>query len=365
MEENNLRYKRIMMLAILLVSLLAVSAVSAADNVTDDVVGVEETTDEVVSLDNDDQVILEETNVGTFTDLANEIAKSKGELNLNKNYKYASSDSSYKEGILIDKSIVINGNGHTINGNNKARIFNVIASDVVLNNINFENAIDETPDSYHGGAVYWNADYGVLANSSFLNCYSSEGEENGLGGGAVCWRGSYGVLANCSFVNSYSNDYYGGGAVYWHWGCDDCIIANCSFVNSYSAQGGGALYLNNNHCVVTNCNFVNSYSDKGYGGAVKLNGADDCVLSGCVFVNCSSVKSGGAVCWIGENGILSDCSFMNSYSDEGHGGAVYWSSDYGSLSNCSFMNSHVVYWYYGGAVYWCWELMDICLTVVL
>ena len=43
-----------MVLAIFFVSLLAISAVSAADNATSDVVGVEKTTDEVVSVENDE-----------------------------------------------------------------------------------------------------------------------------------------------------------------------------------------------------------------------------------------------------------------------------------------------------------------------
>ena len=42
---KKLRYKKLMMLTIFLISLLAVSAVSATDNATDDIVGVEETTD--------------------------------------------------------------------------------------------------------------------------------------------------------------------------------------------------------------------------------------------------------------------------------------------------------------------------------
>ena len=41
------------MLSIFIVSLFAISVVSAADNVTDDVVGVEETTDEVMLVNNE------------------------------------------------------------------------------------------------------------------------------------------------------------------------------------------------------------------------------------------------------------------------------------------------------------------------
>ena len=54
LEEKILLNKKIMVLAIFFVSLLAISAVSAADNATSDVVGVEKTTDEVVSVENDE-----------------------------------------------------------------------------------------------------------------------------------------------------------------------------------------------------------------------------------------------------------------------------------------------------------------------
>ena len=63
--EKNMKYKKIMILTILFVSLLAISAVSAAENTTDDIVGVEETTDEVVSVE-ENQEILKENEPGTF-----------------------------------------------------------------------------------------------------------------------------------------------------------------------------------------------------------------------------------------------------------------------------------------------------------
>ncbi len=63
LEEKILLNKKIMVLAIFFVSLLAISAVSAADNATSDVVGVEKTTDEVVSVENDENGnILKKTN---------------------------------------------------------------------------------------------------------------------------------------------------------------------------------------------------------------------------------------------------------------------------------------------------------------
>ena len=137
-----MRYKKIMMLAILLVSLLAISAVSAADNVTSDVVGVEETTDEVVSVENDYYVTelvderidyLSSNLDSTFSDLASDVANANGELVLTKNYVYDSSkDSNYTNGIIIDKELIINGKGFSINGNDNARAFKITCDNVLL-----------------------------------------------------------------------------------------------------------------------------------------------------------------------------------------------------------------------------------------
>ena len=54
-----MKYKRIMILAIIFICLLAVSAVSATENVTSDVVSVEETTADDISVD---KVVIDEDN---------------------------------------------------------------------------------------------------------------------------------------------------------------------------------------------------------------------------------------------------------------------------------------------------------------
>ena len=162
------------MLAIFLVSLLAVSAVSAADNVTKEIVSVEETTldvvketDDVDSAGDDNQVISAiESNVGTFNDLVNEInvVEEGGILNLTKDYKYVDGSTL---GIKINKPITIDGNGHTLNGNNMARIFDINSIDVVLKNIRLTNSNFTKINTY--GAISWNGDNGYGYNLSFIN----------------------------------------------------------------------------------------------------------------------------------------------------------------------------------------------------
>jgi len=222
----------------MLVCLFAVSAVSAADNITQDVVGVEETTSEVVIVEENNLVInsmdggnniLSASPNGTFTDLANEITNANGTLYLTKNYVYSSDDLKYANGIIIDKELTINGKGFTINGNNQARTFQIAASDVVLNNITFKNNLI---DGKSGGAVLWGGANGVLSDCSFLDCSANFG-------GAIYWSGVNGVLSDSSFVNCSVSE-KSGGAIYWS-GVNG-VLSDSSFVNCVAGYGG-AVYI--------------------------------------------------------------------------------------------------------------------------
>ena len=322
-----------MIMAILLVSFLAVSAVSAAENATGDIVGMEEATDEVVSIE-ENHTILQDSNVGTFTDLANEIAKAKSELNLNRNYIYSNGDSDYNHGIIIDKKITINGNGFEINGNNQARAFNINAGSVVLNDI------------------------------SFVNCAvsSSSSSISGCAGGAIYWAGSNGKLVNCNFVNSssYSDSHCSNSS--------SAPVSSYSYSSSFSFSCGGAVYWSGSNGKLVNCNFVNSssYSDsysRDYSYSYHTENHSSCYSYGSS--TDYSISYGGAVYWCGSNGELVDCSFVNSssfsssisvvsvsssttdsefgYSSKSnstsHGGAVYFAVSNVALVNCRFVNS--------------------------
>ena len=395
-----LRYKKIILLAIFLVSLLAVSAVSAGENTTDDFVNVEKT-DEVVSiLDNDvnnsdssnendyvlsvedqniDEVcVTEEDNlsatIGTFTDLANDISNADGELNFTKNYIYSYGDSNYKQGIEINKKIIINGNGFGINGNNQAKAFRV-SSNVILKNIEFTNCYSYSDTGVvdfsgvgsvvncsfvgnyakYGGAVY----FGI--NGSVVNCSFVDNSAND--GGAVYFSG-VGSVVNCSFVdNSASSGSGGGGAIYI---CSfDVSVVNCSFVNCNAGKFGGAIYSGSGKSVV-NCSFVNCTGRSGgavyfdnvgsivncsfvnnsaYGGGAMFGGS----AVGCRFINNSATDSkGGAIYSYSSDVSVVDCSFVNNYANEG-GGAIYHRYDGVSVVDCSFVNN--VANKDGGAVY--------------
>ena len=161
------------MISIVLISLLAISAVSAADDVAltddadlgaaDEIQAIDDAganndidygPDEIIAGTTGDSGDLDEPAVsddaaksnslganplgagGSLSDLATAIENADDELILDGDYTYANRDST--NGITIDKDITIIGNGHTIDGNNRAAIFNIAQNaTVVLKGIGF------------------------------------------------------------------------------------------------------------------------------------------------------------------------------------------------------------------------------------
>ena len=355
--------KKIVILALILFSLLTISGVSASEitNDTSDLLGVDN--DDAILSVNDDEVLGSNPD-GTFTDLAKEIANATGELNLTRNYIYSSSDSSYKNGIKIDKTIIINGNGHTIDAKAKARIFYITSSDVVLENINFVkgttggdggavyfsqfgslincNFTDSkaTGNNVRGGAVYF-AKRGNVTNCNFVN--NTDESRYSYGGGAIYISG-YGNVTNCNFTNNTASDE--GGAVHLGGG----NVRNCNFVNNIagsSEYGGGAIYIDGDGNV-TNCNFTNNTASCG-GGAIYFAYSDcSCTVTDCNFTNNTAFNDGGAIYIDGDgNDNVRNCNFADNQASH-NGGAVYffWFSN---VRSCNFTNNSASHW--GGAVY--------------
>ena len=334
-------YKKSLIVICIIICLFSITCVSASEN------------DTIMIIDNNDDVISQSgselltDSPGTFTDLANEIANAGNELNLNRNYTYDREIDQYIQ-IKINKSIVINGNGFTINGNyGEVGAFNITSSNVVLNNIVFDNL-----KSVYGGAVYWGGVNGTLSDCSFIGCRAQND------GGAVFWHKDAlnGTLSGCSFVGCRCT-YGDGGAVEWE-GANGAL-SDCSFIGCYAENNGGAVYWMGVNGALSDCNFVNCSSPYGYlyrGGAVYWNTrALKGTLSGCSFVNCSAIQ-GGAVYWRSNDGAIVESSFKNcsaiyTYSDDYdcNGGAVYLSGNWSAVADCIFIDCSATD--YGGGIY--------------
>ena len=175
-------------------------------------------------------------NSGTFSELQSNITQATqgSTLTLNKNYEY---DSGFDiEGIVINKSITIDGNGFKIDAHGNSRIFKIAVDNVILKNIIFANCKTE-----NGGAVYF--------------------EKSGN-------------VTNCNFTDNSAtvND----GAVYFH---RTGNVTNCNFTDNTATGDGCAIYFLNQG-TVTNCNFADNSASRG--GAIFsmhwYTTADTCIF---------------------------------------------------------------------------------------
>ena len=270
---------------------------------------------------------LNSSSAGSFTDLNNAVnGNENNTIFLNRDYVYTDSDSDFKKGIVINRSLTIYGNGVTIDGSNIAHMFNIdTLENVVLYDINFINGHAST----FGGAIYGTC---TAVRCSFKN------NQADIQGGALY----YGDAVDCTFINNKAghggamfagiartssftnNSAENGGAL------DSTTAYRCRFEGNVASIEGGAMYRGN----ADNSIFLNnsaesggalSYSNAGssyfinnsallFGGAFKLGNATDCL-----FANNTAGRLGGAM-------MRSNASYCLIYGNSKNGGQCYQSN---------------------------------------
>ncbi len=380
--------KRIIFVLVILVSIMSLSGISATDNITDG--NYLTTNDNEVDLTGNNNlnvsILRDDSNSGTFTDFQNIVdsAENGSTINIDRNYYYDNdTDNGY---ISIEKDLIINGNGHTMDANNLSRIFDIYDATVIINNLNFINAND--------GAIYSDDSGLEINNCSFVNnsvsdtqygcggAIYSEGSSlkinngtfignNASKGGAVYSDSSNLEINNCSFVNnsvSATWDSYGGavysyesnskinngtfignnaskgGAIYsesWKHDNNFTILDNCTFVNN-TAEEGGALFSECYNLTVKNCSFFNNSADRD-GGAICVYTLDEVTafIYNSTFINNSADSDGGAIYACDEAAIyLYNSTFFNNRASD-TGGAIYTDCGYvgSNIELCTFINN--------------------------
>ena len=354
--------KKIILFILVLVSICALSHVSAVDDAdsiassdvdliaspdadTIETQSIEETEESNLDQDNEESSLKD-----SYRNLQEEInnAENGTTLELSENYTC-----DYL--ININKSITIvgvNGGGvikyDRLENENKTPFFNVNASNVVLKDLKFIGGI------YHwSGAIYWQKDNGSIINCEFRQ-NSASSTEMGIGGaivmlgnncnvtnctfikntanmfgGAIVWNGTAGIISNCEFIGNEARGEgknNGGGALLL-WAADNCLIINCTFTDNHCYNYGGAIsVLDNNNTRIINCKFNTNYITSGENG--------------------DRYKSGGAI-FSGCYGLLVDnCSFINNSADTLPGGAISL-SDYDIVKN-SYFDGNIAKSAFGG-----------------
>lgn len=276
-----LRKKYLIISFLLIISIISISSISAADdsdnllledNSLDDAVSANDGIDEVVGdgqSDNNeitsqnDQGTIQST-TGSFTELKN-LINSQSTLNLSQDYEYKSSDSSFKNGIVINKKVVINGNGHSLYCHAN-RAFNVTSNgNLTLKNIKLIG--DWSYAVSKGGAIYIQGGYVDLVNCN-LTKFNVTQE-----GGAIWNNGTF-IIEDYSAINqSFAFNGYGGAIMNYGtvniWGAGGIYNPSVIFFNNYANKAGGAIY-NNKHLYVSYAQFKSNQA-LGNTGAVYNN----------------------------------------------------------------------------------------------
>lgn len=328
-----MKYKKIFLTLCLIFFLLSIFSVSASD--LNDTIITTEDNDMLESIQEDNQIletaqenneVLESTQEdnltasaqGTFTALQGKIDNANEGSTLTLDRDYAYDDGFSTKGIIINKNLTINGNGHTINGLSQSRIFliklgSIYPNKVILNNIKLVNG----NTNLYGGAI---VNYGDLTvnNCQFSNNYAK------YCGGAICSIG-YLECKNSKFNKNLADG--DGGAVFTL--SLRGTLENSLWILINSSQDGNLDFLtdfaNDNTLVYTqetisNCVFTNNIAEGRGGGAVYGFGHINIKKS--TFTSNKAGEKGGAV-FGNKNLFISDSKFTSNQAPV-YGGAVYF-----------------------------------------
>ena len=303
-------------------------------------------------------------NIKTFTDLQNAIGLVTGTLTLNQNIAMTAKEAAdFTNGITINKDIVIDGKGHTIDAKNLGRIFSIGEGfTVTLTNATLINGKADK-----GGAIY---------NDGSLTLSDVKLSDNAADsyGGAVFNNGelvvSDSVFDSNDIVNrgSASVDY--GGAAIYNWKEGTLKVTNSNFTNNIKNYKNGdnlvGAITTIGNATVIGSNFVNNSGR--WGGAISATGAElrknssTLTVSNTIFKDNSALYAGAVYIW-GSNYNIADCVFDNNTAfgkgnmtpNNNNGGALVVSQVSrfnepitGTISGSKFTNNKAQY---GGAAY--------------
>ena len=303
-------------------------------------------------------------NIRTFTDLQNAIGLVTGTLTLNQNIAMTAKEAAdFTNGITINKDIVIDGKGHTIDAKNLGRIFSIGEGfTVTLTNATLING-----KATEGGAIY---------NDGSLTLSDVKLSDNAADsyGGAVFNNGelvvSDSVFDSNDIVNrgSASVDY--GGAAIYNWKEGTLKVTNSNFTNNIKNYKNGdnlvGAITTIGNATVSGSNFVNNSGR--WGGAISATGAElrknssTLTVSNTIFKDNSALYAGAVYIW-GSNYNIADCVFDNNTAfgkgnmtpNNNNGGALVVSQVSrfnepitGTISGSKFTNNKAQY---GGAAY--------------
>ena len=369
--------KKFLICVFLILSIFSISAVSAQDNITDAVSGIEiaddfkemqvdnnktgeNNGDIISSRDSDDGKVGEGDDIYAQTMYFNASAATDGDGSKANPYKYVTDgrlpygvtayfangvyeiygtcDLYSNDGVLITPPTQVTFYGESTDGvifkgmnssavafriNNIARLF--------AYNMTFDNAVIENRGTLeahgvvfkNGIAVDTTAEYYPTRNNAFGGAIYSPGSNYYIGYGMK----SYLKLYDCLFMN---NSAVYGGSIYHKYG--DTIIKNTKFIDSYASLYGGVLATDGGDIIIENCDFLNCHAAGDAGGAIYSK-VTNLTVKDTNFTN-GYGDFGGAICNLNSDLNIENCNFYNNTAKL-EGGAIYVMYGKVNINNCN------------------------------
>ena len=185
----------------------------------------------------------------------------------------------YSEGIEIeDNNLIIEGNGHTIDAQQKIRIFQVTGKNITIKNITLKNGYTEE----NGGAIY-NSEKLTLTNTILTKNITK------YDGGAIFNNGT--LTIQDSTLNNNTGNW--GGAIF----NNGTLTIKQSTLNDNNGRGGGAIFNIKTITIVASILNNNNANKIGgsYGGAID-NIEDGIInIQDSILANNTANHDGGAI----------------------------------------------------------------------
>ncbi|WP_461462739.1 pectate lyase-like adhesive domain-containing protein [Methanobrevibacter sp.] len=211
-------------------------------------------------------------------------------------------------GIILERSLTIDGQGHTIDLGGKIRFLNTSNNTLTLKNINIINGFSMG----NGGALYLGAN-ATITNSTFVNNNANSSDDAIASGGAIYIEGNITDISDCTFINNSANQ---GGAIdmYSHLTVN---IKDSQFLENKAGNGGAlSIYAT---VKIENSIFKNNYAGRLGGAFFKLG--SKLTIKKSEFTNNSAEDSGGVFYTRTGEIDIEDSSFYNNTAYIG--GAAY------------------------------------------
>lgn len=247
------------------------------------------------------------------------------DLDSGKGIVYLTGDIKITSPFTIRHSVVIDGQGHSIDGQHKTNMF-IARSTLTFKNLVFKNGkaaqggavycynynlnfdkctFTDNTATENGGAIYHSTGTLTVTNCKFERNSVSNSKSTGHGGAIWIYKGSSKISkstfkSNTCLSKSLKDHkkatkyQFGGGAVYYNEG-NTHTITDSTFDGNKASNHGGAVYAHKPKTVKINkCTFKNNKVEFEDGGAITFNGGK-LVLSNSKFSKNQAYEDGGVM----------------------------------------------------------------------